>query len=100
MSDDNVKDKTYPASASWHGAKMDFSEAMSYGDYLDLDHILNAQHPRSPNHNEMLFIVQHQTSELWLKLMLHEMQAVRENMRAGELQPAFKMLARVARIMD
>ncbi|NHZ89005.1 tryptophan 2,3-dioxygenase [Massilia sp. CCM 8733] len=86
--------------AQWHGAKMDFSEAMSYGDYLGLDQILNAQHPRSPNHNEMLFIVQHQTSELWLKLMLHELQAVRTNLRAGELAPAFKMLARVARIMD
>ncbi len=86
--------------AQWHGAKMDFSDAMSYGDYLGLDQILNAQHPRSPNHNEMLFIVQHQTSELWLKLMLHEMQAVRVNLRAGELAPAFKMLARVARIMD
>ncbi|MDQ1817698.1 tryptophan 2,3-dioxygenase [Massilia sp. CCM 9210] len=86
--------------AQWHGAKMDFSEAMSYGDYLGLDQILNAQHPRSPNHNEMLFIVQHQTSELWLKLMLHELQAVRVNLRAGELAPAFKMLARVARIMD
>jgi tryptophan 2,3-dioxygenase len=73
---------------------------MSYGDYLGLEQILNAQHPRSPNHNEMLFIVQHQTSELWLKLMLHEMQAVRVNLRAGELPPAFKMLARVARIMD
>ena len=95
MSDD---DKKCPA--SWHGAKMDFSEAMSYGDYLGLDQILNAQHPRSPNHNEMLFIVQHQTSELWLKLMLHELQAVRTNLRAGELPPAFKMLARVARIMD
>ncbi|NML59710.1 tryptophan 2,3-dioxygenase [Massilia sp. RP-1-19] len=85
---------------SWHGAKMDFTEAMSYGDYLGLDQILSAQHPRSPNHNEMLFIVQHQTSELWLKLMLHEMQAVRASLRANELAPAFKMLARVARIMD
>jgi tryptophan 2,3-dioxygenase len=94
MSDDKK------APAEWHGAKMDFSNAMSYGDYLGLDQILNAQHPRSPNHNEMLFIIQHQTSELWLKLMLHEMQAVRVNMRAGELAPAFKMLARVARIMD
>ena len=91
-------DKKDPA--EWHGAKMDFSAAMSYGDYLGLDQILTAQHPRSPNHNEMLFIIQHQTSELWLKLMLHEMQAVRANLRAGELPPAFKMLARVARIMD
>jgi tryptophan 2,3-dioxygenase len=48
----------------------------------------------------MLFIIQHQTSELWLKLMLHEMQAVRAHIRSGELEPAFKMLARVARIMD
>jgi tryptophan 2,3-dioxygenase len=91
-------DKEQPA--EWHGAKMDFSEAMSYGDYLGLDQILTAQHPRSPNHNEMLFIIQHQTSELWLKLMLHELQAVRVNLRGGELAPAFKMLARVARIMD
>ncbi|RJG15073.1 tryptophan 2,3-dioxygenase [Massilia cavernae] len=95
MSTDDKKDP-----ASWHGAKMDFTEAMSYGDYLGLDQILTAQHPRSPNHNEMLFIIQHQTSELWLKLMLHEMHAVRANLRAGELPPAFKMLARVARIMD
>jgi tryptophan 2,3-dioxygenase len=94
----STDDKQCPA--EWHGAKMDFSDAMSYGDYLGLEQILNAQHPRSPNHNEMLFIVQHQTSELWLKLMLHEMQAVRVNLRAGELAPAFKMLARVARIMD
>ncbi|MBC7685747.1 MAG: tryptophan 2,3-dioxygenase [Bdellovibrionales bacterium] len=95
-----TNDDDNKCSASWHGARMDFSEAMSYGDYLGLDQILNAQHPRSPNHNEMLFIVQHQTSELWLKLMLHELQAVRTNLRAGELAPAFKMLARVARIMD
>ena len=95
-----MSDEPKQCPASWHGAKMDFSEAMSYGDYLGLDQILNAQHPRSPNHNEMLFIVQHQTSELWLKLMLHEMQAVRVHLRADQLPPAFKMLARVARIMD
>jgi len=86
--------------AQWHGAQMDFSKSMSYGDYLGLDQILSAQHPLSPDHNEMLFIVQHQTSELWIKLMLHELQAVRRQIRAGELPPAFKMLARVARIMD
>jgi tryptophan 2,3-dioxygenase len=86
--------------ADWHGAKMDFKESMSYGDYLGLNQILSAQHPLSPNHNEMLFIIQHQTSELWVKLMLHELHAVRVHMRAGELNPAFKMLARVARIMD
>jgi tryptophan 2,3-dioxygenase len=86
--------------ASWHGAKMDFSDDMSYGDYLGLGQILSAQHPRSPNHNEMLFIIQHQTSELWIKLMLHELHAVRQQMQLGNLPPAFKMLSRVARIMD
>ena len=86
--------------AEWHGAKLDFKESMSYGDYLGLDQILSAQHPLSPNHNEMLFIIQHQTSELWIKLMPHELQAVRQNLRENNLPPAFKMLARVARIMD
>jgi tryptophan 2,3-dioxygenase len=92
--DDDKNDPT------WHGAQMDFSRSMSYGDYLGLDRILSAQHPLSPNHNEMLFIIQHQTSELWIKLMLHELQAVRTHIRADDLPPAFKMLARVARIMD
>jgi len=86
--------------ADWHGAQMDFSRSMSYGDYLGLDKILSAQAPLSPNHNEMLFIIQHQTSELWIKLMLHELQAVRTHIRTDDLPPAFKMLARVARIMD
>ena len=84
----------------WHGAQMDFSKAMSYGDYLGLNQVLSAQHPRSPDHNEMLFIVQHQTSELWMKLMLHELHAALRQMQKDELPPAFKMLARVARIMD
>ncbi|MYM36383.1 tryptophan 2,3-dioxygenase [Duganella sp. FT94W] len=88
------------ADDQWHGARMDFSDAMSYGDYLGLNQILHAQHPLSPNHNEMLFIIQHQTSELWMKLMLHEMRAVRTHLQADDLPPAFKMLARVARIMD
>lgn len=86
--------------AEWHGAQMDFSKSMSYGDYLGLEKILSAQHPLSPNHNEMLFIVQHQTSELWMKLMLHELHAVCDHIRNDDLPPAFKMLARVARIMD
>ncbi|WP_028104159.1 tryptophan 2,3-dioxygenase [Pseudoduganella violaceinigra] len=86
--------------AAWHGAQMDFTKSMSYGDYLGLEKILSAQHPLSPNHNEMLFIVQHQTSELWMKLMLHELHAVVDHIRRDDLPPAFKMLARVARIMD
>jgi tryptophan 2,3-dioxygenase len=81
------------------GAHLDFSAAMSYGDYLALDQLLDAQHPRSGDHNELLFIVQHQTTELWMKLMLHELAAARDCIKAGSLAPAFKMLARVARIM-
>lgn len=91
---------TEKKTTSWHGAQMDFSKSMSYGDYLGLAQILSAQHPRSPDHNEMLFIIQHQTSELWMKLMLHELYAARQQIRQDELPPAFKMLARVARIMD
>jgi tryptophan 2,3-dioxygenase len=81
-------------------AKTDFSADMAYGDYLHLDAILAAQHPRSPDHNEMLFIVQHQTSELWMKLMLHELQAAIHAVAHDELGDAFKMLARVSRIME
>jgi len=81
-------------------AQLDFSRDMSYGDYLQLDAILSAQKPLSPEHNEMLFIVQHQTSELWMKLMLHELSAAIEHLARDELPPAFKMLARVSRIME
>jgi tryptophan 2,3-dioxygenase len=80
--------------------KLDFSADMSYGDYLSLDAILNAQHPRSPDHNEMLFIIQHQTSELWMKLMLHELRAAINAVARDELSSAFKMLARVSKIME
>ncbi|MDP3252255.1 MAG: tryptophan 2,3-dioxygenase [Hydrogenophaga sp.] len=82
------------------GAQLDFSQDMSYGDYLHLDAILNAQKPLSPAHDELLFIVQHQTSELWMKLMLHELHAAISLIAADELQPAFKMLARVSKIME
>jgi len=81
-------------------AQLDFSKSMSYGDYLQLDAILTAQHPRSTAHDEMLFIVQHQTSELWMKLMLHELRAAITHVAQDELQPAFKMLARVSKIME
>jgi len=81
-------------------AQLDFSRDMTYGDYLDLDRILGAQHPMSPEHNEMLFIVQHQTSELWMKLMLHELRAAIASISQDRLPPAFKMLARVSKIME
>ena len=82
------------------GAKLDFSNDMSYGDYLHLDELLGAQHPRSPEHNEMLFIVQHQTTELWMKLLLHELSAAVRSVASDQLGSAFKMLARVSRIME
>ena len=82
------------------GAEMSFDGRMSYGDYLRLDAILDAQHPRSDAHDEMLFIIQHQTTELWMKLALHEIRAAREAIGRDALQPAFKMLARVARIFE
>ena len=81
------------------GARLDFAGTMSYGDYLDLEAVLGAQKPLSRDHNEMLFIIQHQASELWMKLMIHELVAARDQVRGDDLQPAFKMLARVARIM-
>lgn len=70
---------------------------VTYGSYLDLDRILSAQHPVSGAHDEMLFIIVHQASELWLKLCLHELEAAREKIAADDLRPAFKMLSRVAR---
>ena len=81
-------------------AQLDFSNNMSYGDYLDIDTILSAQHPLSPAHDEMLFIVQHQTSELWMKLMLHELGGAMRHIAADQMAPAFKMLARVSKIME
>jgi tryptophan 2,3-dioxygenase len=81
-------------------AKLDFSQSMSYSDYLHLDEILGAQKPLSPDHNEMLFIIQHQTSELWMKLMLHELSAAILCVASDDLGSAFKMLARVSKIME
>ena len=93
-------DPTRPGGVEHHDAKLDFSADMSYGDYLHLDAVLNAQHPLSPDHNEMLFIVQHQTSELWMKLMLHELRGAIAHLAQDDLHHAFKMLARVSRIME
>jgi tryptophan 2,3-dioxygenase len=82
------------------GIERDFSAQMSYGDYLRLDLLLAAQQPQSrpPQHDELLFIVQHQTSELWLKLMVHELRSARDLLRTDDLAPALKRLARVKHI--
>ena len=90
--------KAYDPAAE--GARMSYADAMSYGDYLHMPQILSAQHPLSQAHDEMLFIIQHQTSELWMKLAIHEMQAAREALLAGRHPHAFKMLARVSRIFE
>jgi tryptophan 2,3-dioxygenase len=82
------------------GAETDFARRMAYGDYLRLDAILTAQAPLSKSPDEMLFIIQHQTSELWMKLAIHEMRAAMDAISRDDLQPAFKMLTRVARIFE
>lgn len=76
----------------------DLGESQSYGEYLALDQILAAQRPVSIEHDEMLFIIIHQASELWMKLCLHELTAAREHIRRDDLGPSFKMLARVSKI--
>jgi len=76
------------------------TKTVSYTSYLDLDRILSAQHPLSGAHDEMLFIIVHQASELWLKLCLHELGEARVRIARDELRPAFKMLARVARAQE
>ncbi len=80
------------------GIHTDFKEQMSYADYLCLDRVLSAQRPVSDSHDELLFITIHQATELWLKLMLHEVRGATRSIAADDLQPAFKMLARVSRI--
>jgi tryptophan 2,3-dioxygenase len=80
------------------GIITELASKSSYGGYLALDVLLSAQRPRSRHHDEMLFIIQHQTSELWMKLMIHELAAAIEHVKADELAPCFKILARVKQI--
>jgi tryptophan 2,3-dioxygenase len=76
----------------------DLAPETSYGGYLRLDRLLSAQQPRSSHHDEMLFIIQHQTSALWMKLMVHELAAAIAHVKADELAPCFKILARVKQV--
>ncbi len=91
---------TTPYNPEDDGAQMQFDGRMSYSDYLRLDLILDAQKPWTDTHDEMLFIIQHQTSELWMRLAIHELTAARNCLLAGQTRHAFKMLARVARIFE
>src|SRR5437764_192369 len=83
------------------GIVIDLRDRLTYGGYLRLDRLLSAQEPLSgvggapPRHDEMLFIIQHQVAELWMKLMIHELKAARDSVRVDALEPCFKILARV-----
>ena len=81
---------------------VELSGKTTYGDYLRLDQVLSAQKPRSdgPHHDEMLFIIQHQTSELWMKLVIHELTLALQLVREDKLEPVFKILARVGQIQE
>ena len=85
---------------SREGAQMSFDGRMSYGDYLSLDQLLSAQKMLTTSHDEPLFIIQHQTSELWMKLAIHELSAARVCIAKDDLAPAMKMLARFSRILE
>jgi tryptophan 2,3-dioxygenase len=87
-----------PVDLSDEQVHWDLGESRSYGEYLALAQILSAQRPVSLEHDEMLFIIIHQASELWMKLCLHELTAALDHIRRDDLGPSFKMLARVSRI--
>ena len=89
-----------PYDPAREGAQMSFDGRMSYSDYLHLERLLDAQAPLSDAHDELLFIIQHQTSELWMKLAIHEIRSAIKAIHNDKLQPAFKMLSRVARIFE
>jgi tryptophan 2,3-dioxygenase len=94
----NRYDKSEQVDLSDERIHWDLGASLSYGEYLQLDKILSAQKPLSAEHDEMLFIIVHQTSELWLRLFLHELQGVLESVRRDDLEPAFKMLSRISRV--
>ena len=75
------------------GVRRDLAGTMTYAGYLDLDRLLNAQHPRSEHHDELLFVIQHQVTELWLKLLIHELRSTIDLLGEDKLQPALKRLA-------
>ena len=89
-----------PYDPAREGAQMAFDGRMSYGDYLQIDKLLSVQAPLSDAHDEMLFIIQHQSSELWMRLAIHELSAARAALGETDVRPAFKMLARVSRIFE
>ncbi len=96
MSDDRPED-SFAGAADAH---LDLRDRLSYGEYLGLDAVLSSQHPRTDAHDELLFIIQHQATELWAKLVLHELHTVAALVDADDLGPAFKSMARVERVLQ
>jgi tryptophan 2,3-dioxygenase len=94
----NIVTEKPPIDPTYEGVHLDFTDTMSYGDYLHLPQLLECQKPLSGQHDELLFIVIHQATELWMKLCLHELEAAMTCIRQDNLEPAFKMLARVGRV--
>src|SRR5215470_19506794 len=90
-------DKTSRVELADEAVHWDLGSSLSYGQYLQLEKLLGAQQPLSSQHNEMVFIIVHQVSELWMRLMLHELTASMECVRRDNLDPALKMLARISR---
>ncbi len=95
----SIDDNTRPLEP---GIVTDFSQKMNYGSYLALDELLSIQRPQSSpvHHDELLFIIQHQTSELWIKLLLHELRSARDLLRADDIRTALKRIARVKHIQE
>jgi tryptophan 2,3-dioxygenase len=93
-------DKSEQVDLSDERIHWDLGASISYGEYLQLDKVLAAQQPLSPQHDEMLFIIVHQASELWLRLFLHELHGVLECVRRDDLGPSFKMLSRISRVQN
>jgi tryptophan 2,3-dioxygenase len=93
-----VTDSSNRVDLSDESVHWDLGDSLSYSEYLRLDRLLDAQKPLSGEHDEMLFIIVHQVSELWMRLLLHELQGVIECVRRDQLGPSFKMLERVGRV--
>jgi tryptophan 2,3-dioxygenase len=93
-------DKNERVDLSDEAVHWELGSSLSYGEYLQLDKILDAQKPLSGEHDEMMFIVVHQTSELWMRLCLHELGGVLECVRRDDLDPSFKMLGRITRVQN
>jgi tryptophan 2,3-dioxygenase len=97
---DKPNDPTRRVDLSDERVHWDLGASQSYGDYLQLDRLLDCQKPNSLEHDEMLFIVVHQGSELWMKLMLHELASVMECVRRDDLDPSFRMFTRISRVQQ